>query len=77
MEERRGVNALVVIMAAGVVIGLLAGLFAGASVSPELHRILLLTAPIVLLTSVVTGILIYRRPSAETMETAGPDSSDE
>ena len=75
-EERREANALVVITAFGVVIGLLAGLFVGANVSPDVHKILWLAASLVLLMSVVTGILVYRRPSALPEEAAEPVSID-
>lgn len=71
-EEKREVNALVVITAVGVVIGALAGLFVGAGVGPELHRILLLGASIVLFSSVTVGILVYKRPTVRLDELAEP-----
>lgn len=74
-EEKREVNAFVVITAVGVVIGALAGLFVGAGVGPELHRILLLGASIVLFSSVTVGILIYKRPAVRLDDLAEPVAS--
>lgn len=71
-EERRESNALVVITAVGVVMGLFAGLLVGAWTAPELHRILALTASIVLFSSVTTGILIYRRYDGGQADVAEP-----